>query len=158
MLRGMLTLLLALAIGLNIRDLSWLAGDWQVVNAASCVEEHWTAPSDTGLLGMRRTIVDGRTTEFEFLRIEARGDGIYYVPQPGGRPPVDFKLTSDTVGELVFVNAGHDDRVKRIVYRRSGADRVDARVEGEQGGTPFAFEFAYRRASNNAASRCGAVK
>ncbi len=48
------------------------------------------------LVGMSRTVAAGRTTSFEFMRIEARADGIYYVAQPGGRPPVDFKLASES--------------------------------------------------------------
>ena len=35
---------------------------------------------------------------------------------------------------------------------------VDARIEGENAGKPFAVDFNYRRSSNNLASRCGAVK
>jgi uncharacterized protein DUF6265 len=152
----MLTLILAAAMALH--DFAWLAGDWQLTRGGQCVEEHWTEPSDTSLVGMSRTVAQGRTTEFEFLRIEAREAGIYYVAQPGGRPPVDFVLASDTPRELVFVNPGHADRLQRIVYRRDGDDRVTARIEGEEGGRRFSVEFPYRRVSNNAASRCGAVK
>jgi len=95
---------------------------------------------------------------FEFLRIEARADGNYYVPQPSGRPPLDFKLGSESGSELVFLNPGHGDHLKRIIYRREGDDGVSARIEGEDGGRAFAADFPYRRAPNNAASRCGAVK
>ena len=30
---------------------------------------------------------------FEFLRIEFRADGVFYVAQPGGRPKTEFKLS-----------------------------------------------------------------
>ena len=92
------------------------------------------------------------------MRIEARADGVYYIAQPGGRPPVDFKLASETASELVFVNPGHADHLKRLVYRQQGSDAVAARVEGEDGGRAFAVDYSYRRAPNSAASRCGAVK
>src|SRR5689334_21258051 len=110
--------ILVLAAAMSVRDASWLAGDWEMQRADVCIEEHWTGPSDTGLLGMSRTVRAGRTTEFEFLRIEERPDGIFYVAQPGGRPPVDFQLASTSPAELVFVNPGHADHLKRIVYRR----------------------------------------
>lgn len=149
---------LVLAAAFGVRDAAWLAGDWQMTRGDVCIEEHWTGPSDSGLLGMSRTVQGQRTTDFEFVRIEARADGIFYVAQPGGRPPVDFKLASASDDELVFVNPGHADHLRRIVYRRRGSDGIDARIEGEDGGRPFAVDFPYRRASNNAASRCGAVK
>ena len=151
-------LILFVAAAMTLHELAWLAGDWQLTRGGQCVEEHWTLPSDSSLIGMSRTIRGNRTAEFEFLRIEARDDGIYYVAQPGGRPPVDFKLASDTPAELTFVNPGHADHLKRIVYRRDADDRMTARIEGEDGGRAFAVDFAYRRASNSAASRCGAVK
>ena len=46
------------------------------------------------MLGMGRTVAGNRTVEFEFLRLEQRGDGIYYIASPKGRCPVtEFKLT-----------------------------------------------------------------
>lgn len=152
----MLTLIFAAAVTLH--DFAWLAGDWQLVHGDECIEEHWTLPSDTSLVGMSRTVAAGRTSEFEFLRIEARDDGIYYVAQPGGRPPVSFRLASTSAAELVFVNPGHADHLRRIEYRRDGDEGVAARIEGEDGGRAFAVDFPYRRAPNSAASRCGAVK
>jgi len=146
----------------DVKDMSWLAGDWELRDGTDCVEEHWTLPSADKLIGMSRTVdQSGRTKSFEFVRIEARADGIYYVAQPGGRPPVDFKLTAESgsgSGELIFVNPGHADHLKRIIYKRDGDSGLAARIEGENNGKPFAVDFPYRRAPSNVASRCGAVK
>ena len=89
-------MILAIALAVTLHDIAWLAGEWQMSSGARCVEEQWTAPSSNMLVGMSRTVAAGRTTSFEFMRIEARADGIYYVAQPGGRPPVDFKLESES--------------------------------------------------------------
>jgi len=151
-------MILAIALAATLYDIAWLAGDWQLTSGARCVEEHWTAPSANMLVGTSRTVEAGRTVDFEFLRIEARADGVFYVAQPGGRPPVEFKLASEPGPELAFVNPGHADHLKRIVYRRQGDAGVNARIEGEDGGRPFAVDYPYRRAANSAASRCGAVK
>jgi hypothetical protein len=145
-------------MALSLADIGWLAGDWEMSAGTRCVEEHWTTPSSNLLVGMSRTVEGGRTTSFEFVRIEARADGIYYVAQPSGRPPVDFKLASDVASELVFVNPGHADHLKRIVYRRQADGGLTARIEGEDAGRPFAVDYPYRRSPNSAASRCGAVK
>jgi len=138
--------------------LGWLAGDWEMTSGQQCIEEHWTRPSANMLVGMSRTVAGGKTVSFEFLRIEARPDGIYYVPQQGGRPPVDFKLAGIPGPNLVFENPGHADHLKRILYTRRAADAVLARIEGENAGKPFAADFNYTRAPNNLASRCGSVK
>ena len=131
-------------MALSLADIGWLAGNWEMSAGARCIEEHWTAPSSNLLVGMSRTVEGGRTTSFEFVRIEARVDGIYYVAQPGGRPPVDFKLASDVASELVFVNPGHADHLKRIVYRHQAGEGFTARIEGEDSGRPFAVDYPYR--------------
>ena len=151
-------MMLAMVLAVALQDIAWLAGQWQISSPTRCVEEQWTEPSSNMLVGMSRTVAAGRTTSFEFMRIEARADGIYYVAQPGGRPPVDFKLESESPTELIFVNPGHADRLKRVIYRREGDGGLAARIEGENGGNAFAEDYAYRRVSNSAASRCGAVK
>jgi hypothetical protein len=145
----------------QLKELAWLAGDWELREGTECVEEHWTLPSADKMIGMSRTIDQqtARTKSFEFVRIEARADGIYYVAQPGGRPGVDFKLTLESgAGELIFANPGHADHLKRIIYRRDGDAGLAARIEGENNGKSFAVDFNYRRAPSNVASRCGAVK
>lgn len=50
------------------------------------VEERWTPPASNAMLGMSRTLEEGRMREFEYLRIVERVDGIFYIGQPGGRP------------------------------------------------------------------------
>jgi hypothetical protein len=151
-------MVLEMILAVALKDMAWLAGEWQIASATQCVEEQWTAPSTNMLVGMSRTVAGGKTTSFEFMRIEARADGIYYVAQPAGRPPVDFKLASESASELVFVNPGHADHLKRVIYRRTADGSLAARIEGENGGKAFAEDYPYRRPSNSAASRCGAVK
>jgi len=99
-------------------------------------------------------VAAGRTTAFEFVRIEARADGIYYVAQPGGKPAVDFKLASESAADLVFVNPGHADRLKKVTYRRNADGSLTARIEGENNGRAFSEDYAYSRRAAGA-SRCG---
>jgi hypothetical protein len=128
----------------GLDTLAWMAGEWQMTHGAACIEERWMPPASDMLIGMSRTVQNGRTTSFEFLRIVSRTDGIYFVAQPGGRPPVDFALAATSDSEAVFVNPGHTDHLKRIVYRRSGPAELTARVEGEDAGKAFAVEYVYR--------------
>jgi hypothetical protein len=124
---------------------AWLAGVWQASDGGEVVEEHWTTPSANMMVGMSRTVAGGRSTAFEFLRIEKRGSDVFYVPQPGGKPATSFKLTSATNGRFVFENTTGEDHVRKIEYRREGENNLHARVEGANGGKPFALEFRYRR-------------
>jgi hypothetical protein len=144
---------LEIALALTLQDIGWLAGEWQLTTPNACVEELWTAPSNNMLVGMSRTVAAGQTRSFEFVRIEARADGIYYVAQPGGRPPVDFKLATDSASELVFVNPGHADRLKKVIYRRGADGNLTARIEGENNGAAFSEDYAYHRLAG--APRCG---
>jgi hypothetical protein len=125
-----------------INDLSWISGDWQTAPGGRAqIEEHWTQPGGASMMGMSRTIAGNRTAEFEYLRIEQRADGIYYVAHPKARcPGTDFKLTRLTGQEAVFENPQHDFP-KRIIYRKIAADALTASIDGGEGTKSMSFAF-----------------
>ena len=129
----------------DISSLSWLAGDWETPDGQSKVEEHWTMPAGRTMIGMGRTVAGDRTVSFEYLRIELRADGVYYVAQPQGRPPVDFRLGRQSGSEVVFDNPGHSDHLQHIIYRRESDNAIFARIEGANNGKSFGEDFHYRR-------------
>ena len=126
----------------DISELSWISGDWQSPPGGRAqTEEHWTLPAGGSMLGMSRTVAGARTAEFEFLRIEQRDDGIYYVAQPKGRcPATDFKLTRVTAEEAVFENPTHDFP-KRIIYRKPDGDTLTAIIDAGEGTKQMTFPF-----------------
>src|SRR5262245_6545658 len=126
-----------------LAPVAWMAGDWETREATPYVEEHWTGPAGGVMLGNSRAIRDGKMVEFEFLRIEARGDGAFYMPQPSGKPPVDFRYTPTTSNEAVFVNPGHAAHLKKIIYRKNADGSLAARIEGESNGKAFAKDWQY---------------
>ena len=71
----------------ELADLGWITGHWSGPVGRANSEEHWIAPAGGAMFGVSRTIAKDRVVAFEFLRIEKRSDGIFYVAQPGGRPP-----------------------------------------------------------------------
>ena len=137
----------ATAPTMALTSLAWMAGSWEMTRGGACIEERWTRPAGDTLIGMSRTVAGGMTRSFEFMRIESRSDGVFFVAQPGGRPPVDFRMASNSGSEIVFLNPGHADHLKRIIYRRSGENELTARIEGEDGGKPFAVDYVYRAAA-----------
>jgi hypothetical protein len=108
-----------------ISELSWLAGDWQTAPGGRAqIDEHWTLPAGRTMLGLSRTVAGGLTSEFEYLRLEQRAEGIFYVAHPKARcPGTDFKLTRLTANEAVFENPAHDFP-KRITYRKTAEGLV----------------------------------
>lgn len=127
----------------KVAALSWLAGSFRSATAAGVtVEEHWSRPEGGAMIGMGRTLREGRMVSFEYLRIVERADGIFYIAQPGGRAPTEFRMTGLSPAEVVFENPRHD-HPKIIRYRRA-ADGFVATVEGDEGGRRKVESFALR--------------
>ena len=128
-------------------DFAWLAGGWQgTMGGKAQIEEHWIQPAGGTMLAVSRTIANGRTVAFEFLRIESRADGIYYVAQPQGRPPVEFKLTQQSENRAVFENPQHD-HPKIIRYSKEGDGSLHAEIEGDEKGKHKKMEFKFQPVS-----------
>jgi hypothetical protein len=121
----------------DLEGLRFIEGDWRGESGKARIEEHWIEAAGGTMLGVSRTIVSGKTVAFEFLRIEARADGIFYVAQPNGSAPTDFKLTKLSAGEAVFENPQHDH--PKIIRYRLGEDTLVAEVEGDEGKQEFRF-------------------
>jgi hypothetical protein len=125
--------------------LDWLAGQWCGGEGNERVEEHWMSPAKNGeLLGLSRTLKDGRMASFEFLRI-GDVDGVpTYLAQPGGRPPTAFKRTHGGERWVRFENPAHDFPT-RIEYRREG-ETLQAQVGGKgRDGKEMRFTFDFVR-------------
>ena len=101
-------------------------------------------PAGNNILGMSHTVVNGKTREFEFLRIvhEENGD-VFFVAQPSGQKEARFKLIAVTEGDARFENPKHDFP-QRIIYRRDG-DSLVGRIEGNSKGQEKAIEFPMTR-------------
>ncbi len=123
-------------------DFAWLTGVRRMATERVMFEERWTEPADNVLFGVSRTLRGTRVVAFEFLRIQARGDTLFYIAQPNGRPPTDFRLTRWDGTEAVFENPAHDFP-KRILYRKLEGGAVWARVDGGEGSAQ-AQEFTFR--------------
>ena len=127
-------------------DLAWMIGDWQTApGARRQIEEHWTTAAGGTMMGMGRTVAGDKTVEFEYLRIEQRAEGIFYVAHPKARcPGTDFKLTRVSGTEAVFENPQHDFP-KRVIYRKADGDSLTATIDGGEGTKATTFEFKKMR-------------
>ncbi|AGC45942.1 hypothetical protein MYSTI_04650 [Myxococcus stipitatus DSM 14675] len=130
--------------GDSIHDLGWLSGSWLQATAPNTLEEHWTHADGGTLMGVSRAVVQGKTVFFEYMRIEAREDGLYYVAQPMGRPGTDFKLVRCNSSGVLFENL-QNEHPKHIRYERLSPTHLSARIEGEKDGKPVAQDFHFTR-------------
>ncbi len=129
----------------DINKLGWLAGCWQDQNGEAGSLEAWMPPAGGAMLGMSRTIRQGRTAEFEFMQMRLMPDGVLaFVPQPSGRPPTVFKLLRIGEAEALFEDPEHDFP-QRIGYARTEPDRLEARLEGTRNGKPLRITFSFAR-------------
>ena len=113
-----------------LAPLAFMSGCWRgSLGGGGTIEEHYSTPTSNLIIGMTRFVRDGRTIDFEFSRIEARDSSIVLMPQPRGRPPTEFRLTSLDSASAVWENRAHDFP-QRISYRRAGTDSLAASVAG----------------------------
>ena len=123
-----------------IDDMAWLAGAWVGTKGKSSIEERWSPPLGGAMLGVSRTVKNGKMSAFEYLRVVERDGGLVYIAQPGGAAPTEFVLTELAGTRAVFDNPRHD-YPKRIVYELSDEDVLSATIGFTVGGTPRRFDF-----------------
>jgi len=128
----------------TIADLGWLAGCWSLSAGERTVREQWMPPAGDALLGMSRTVAQGRTLEYEFVRIVAQEGTLVFVAQPSGQPEASFRLKSIGPKEIVFENPSHDFP-QRVGYQSASADTLTAWIEGRRGDRERRVDFPYHR-------------
>jgi len=143
-----------------LEALGWLRGCWLgSVNRREFLEQ-WSPPRGGMMVGFSHTVVSprppavtlkermdapdkvphdsssDRTQDFEYLRLEQRPDGVYYVAVPSGKKEVTFKLreVTEESGVTVFSFSNVvDEFPQRLIYRRGKEGWLYAQVTGEAG-------------------------
>ena len=117
----------------SVASLGWVSGCWSGTVNQREFREEW-APLRGGLLiGMSSTVYQEKTQSFEFLRIESRPDGVYYVALPSGQRETAFKLVTAAYDDkdAVFTFSNPDNEFpQRIIYRRGTLGWLYATIEG----------------------------
>ena len=131
-----------------LAPLAWLAGCWRGQVNQREFREHWMPLRGDLMLGTGHTVVGGRTQDYEYLRLEPRADGIYYVAAPSRQKEAAFRLaepTKDGSDEIfTFANPAHDFP-QAIVYRRGSGGWLYVHVEGKVGGEERKVIYPFRR-------------
>ena len=142
----------------SLDALAWLRGCWKGSVARREFREQWMPPRGGMMVGISHTVVApklqgsmqqrletvgkeeesaaDKTQDFEYLRLEIRRDGVYYVDVPSGKTERAFKLTGvgeDNGAELYTFTNPVDEFPQRIVYRRGKEGWLYAQVMAKPG-------------------------
>jgi len=148
----MLATLIAMALATapaEIDKLDFIAGCWTLTRPnGTKIEEQWLAPAGGAMIGMSRSVRDGKLREYEFMRILPAADGkLQYVAIPSGQAEAAFPLKEIVENTVTFENPQHDFP-QRILYRLVDQDTLVARIEGSIGGQARSADFPYKRCPN----------
>ena len=96
----------------DVGALAWLDGCWAGTVNQRDFREQWSPLRAGVMLGFGSTVFQGKLQSYEYLRIEARPDGVYYVAIPSGKKEDAFKLVSITTADqhtiYTFANPDHE--------------------------------------------------
>ena len=132
----------------SLEALSWLAGCWEGKVNQRDFRKEWLPLRGDIMVGVSQTAVSGKTQDFEYLRLELRPEGIFYVAVPSGKKENSFRLsgmTKDGESEIFTFDNPIDEFPQRIIYRRGTEGWLYAHVEGRQNGQPRSVIYPMRR-------------
>lgn len=128
----------------TLADLAWIAGHWAGEENGTKTEEAWFAPNGGLMLGMNREVRASGKAFFEYLRIEERKEGLFYVASPLGKGATDFTLADLGDGFVEFENPAND-YPQRIRYERRGDSELVARISGGEGAEEQSQSWTWKR-------------
>ena len=131
----------------SVTDLFWLSGCWQGRQGTAVIEEMWSKPAGTTMLGLGRAVKNNRTVSFEFMQFREQNGTLAFLPQPQGGAQVTFPLKELRAAKFVFENLTHDFP-QRVIYERKTGLLV-ASIEGTQNGKFSRQEFVMRKVRCN---------
>jgi hypothetical protein len=130
-----------------LAPVAWISGCWTAEGKEHGSGEMWLAPAGGTMLGVSRTVRDGKTIDFEFMQIRVNPEGkLVFVALPSNQSETIFVATILDKGEVTFENASHDFP-QRITYRSTGPETLVARIEGVRDGATRSIDFPMRRGS-----------
>ena len=132
----------------DLGKLAWLAGCWKLDGGERGSVEQWLPLEGETLLGVSRTVKQGRTVAHEFMQIRKSADGtIAFHAHPSGQQPATFPVARLGDSEVVFENLQHDFPQRVIYAVEAGGTKLNARIEGTRGGRQRVVPFPMTRVS-----------
>jgi hypothetical protein len=132
----------------SVAALAWLEGCWRGAVNQREFREHWLPLGGGMMVGAGQTVMQDKTQDYEYLRLEARHDGVYYVALPSGNRESAFKLATVAADErntvFTFDNVV-DEFPQHVVYVRAADGWLFASIEGKLNGEVRKVTYPMRR-------------
>ena len=130
--------------------LAWMRGCWEGKVNQRDFREEWLPPAGDMMVGVSQTTLRDKTIDFEYLRLESRPEGVFYVAAPSGKNEAAFRLAGQTTsgGDEVFTFVSATpgaEYPQRIIYRHATEGWLYATVEGKIKGMDKQVVFPMRR-------------
>jgi hypothetical protein len=132
----------------SIAALAWLEGCWRGAVNQREFREHWLPLRGGMMVGAGQTVMQDKTQDYEYLRLEARPDGVYYVTLPSGNRESAFKLAAvapDERNTVYTFNNVVDEFPQHVVYVRATEGWLYASIEGKLKGEDHKVTYPMRR-------------
>ena len=134
---------------LAMESMAWLEGCWQGNVNKRDFREVWLPYRGGMMLGVSQTVMEGKTIDYEYLRLENRSDGVYYVAAPSRKPEAAFRLTDASVDKEDAHTFTFSDPARefpqRISYRRASEGWLYAELAGKVSGAERKVIYPMRR-------------
>jgi len=129
----------------SISSVAWLAGCWRAEKREAGSGEQWLPPAGGTMLGVGRTVKNGKTVEFEFMQLRLNDAGkLVFIALPSGQKEVTFVATAVSTNSVTFENPQHDFP-QRVRYSLQPDGRLDVRIEGMLSGVLRGEDFPLKR-------------
>jgi Domain of unknown function (DUF6265) len=131
-----------------LAPLAWLAGCWQGNVNEREFRETWLPLRGGMLIGAGQQVLRGVMQDYEFLRIDARPDGIHFTQFSGDRKESSFKLSATTAdgNDTIFTFANTTAAFPaRLVYRHGAEGWLYETIEGPLNGSDKKVIYPLRR-------------
>jgi hypothetical protein len=121
--------------GEALTAMGWLQGCWHGNVNQRDFREHWLPPGGDMMVGAGHTVMKGKTQDYEFVRMEARADGLFFLVTPMGQKEQTFKLVDAQKDEASSAQIFTFDNVsneypQHVIYRRGGEGWLYAGIDG----------------------------
>jgi hypothetical protein len=133
------------AADIDVTSLAWMAGCWSPEQGEAGSGEHWLSPAGGTMLGVSRTVKNGKTVAFEFMQLRHDVDGkLVLIALPSGQQETTFIAVASERNSVTFENPAHDFP-QRVIYRLQPDGKLSARIEGMRDGKLRGIDFSMQR-------------
>jgi hypothetical protein len=108
------------------------------------VQELWTQPNDSLVLGFTQYLTDGKPTQFDFNHIRRTDSTVLLVLSPHGQPSDTFRI-KNLADEIATWERTGPKFPGVVMYRKASDGDIIARLEAPPGVTQPSVEVRFSR-------------